>query len=134
LKGLTVEEIFDELNPLYWFDKPLLYTIHAENRALERKVPVVDYFPVNCKIRTSPEYGYEVVFKLNSSKYTFIVSGTGTVITLYNYNYNYYKSKKELIAKEISKIKEINAKKYPQMEFYAGIDDYADNEENYCYM
>jgi hypothetical protein len=129
-----VEEIFDELNPLYWFDKPLLYTIHAEIRALERKVPIVEYLPVNCKIRFSPEYGYEVIFKIDSSKYTFIVSGTGTVITLYNYNYNYHKSKKELIAKEINKIKEINTKKYPQMEFYASIDDYPDSEENYCYM
>jgi len=134
LKVEFVEEIFDELNPLYWFDKPLLYTIHAEIRALERKVPIVEYLPVNCKIRISPEYGYEVIFKIDSSKYTFIVSGTGTVITLYNYDYNYYKTKKELIIKEINKIKEINTKKYPQMEFYASIDDYADSEENYCYM
>ena len=129
-----MDEIFDELNPLYWFDKPLLYTIHAENRALERKVPLVDYIPLNSKIRVSQEYGYEVVMKVDNSKYTFIVSGTGTVITCYKYNYNYYKSKKELISKEINKIKEINAKKYPKMEFYAGIDDYVENEDIYCYM
>ena len=129
-----MDELFDELNPLYWFDKPLVYSIHAENRARERKVPFYIYIPVNSKITISPIDGYEVTFKDDDSKYVLVVTATGTVITVYRYNYNFYKSKKEIVSKELQKIKQINAKKYPKLEFYEGFDEYIEHELNECYM
>lgn len=78
------------VNPEYWFDKPLIYTAHANERCLDRAILFYDYLPINSKLmdceRDDKNNIIFLCFKINERGDCFIVSHDSTVITVFNCN------------------------------------------------
>lgn len=110
---------------LYWFDKPLTYTRHAQNRCYLREAPFLDYLPLNAryistkihKYRKEPVHKYFV--DIDGEVLCIILNDYGLVITNYFVNAMYKsRTKKE-------KPKVTNYFKYPWLEFEDQRYDYA---------
>jgi hypothetical protein len=41
----------DIIKPIHWFDKKLIYSNHAIERTLERKLPFFEFLPVKAKFK-----------------------------------------------------------------------------------
>ena len=91
-------------NPLYWFDKLLVYSDHATFRTLERDLPFVDFLPVDSKFlyRTLKKDVYSLTFEttVNFRTIHIAINSVGKVMTVYpkvlsradefQYKYNRY--------------------------------------------
>jgi hypothetical protein len=84
-----MEAVFkDPLLPAYWFDKPLIYTIHAKERCVERDIDELDFLPINSKLvdcdkDKSGRVG-SVCFKIDSDNPHYMVLAIdGAVITVF---------------------------------------------------
>lgn len=78
------------VNPEYWFDKPLIYTHHAQDRRLQRAIKFHDYLPINSKLMDCEKDANNNVsflcFKINDDGDCYIVTHDGVVITVFNSN------------------------------------------------
>ena len=78
------------VNAEYWFDKPLIYTAHANERSLDRAILFYDYLPINSKLmdceRDANNNIIFLCFKINEKGDCFIVTHDGVVITVFNCN------------------------------------------------
>jgi hypothetical protein len=76
------------VNPEYWFDKPLIYTFHAEERCIERKIKRLEYLPITSKLIDCDKYPNGVVkamtFKVNDVGDCFVLASDGSVITVFS--------------------------------------------------
>jgi hypothetical protein len=74
-------------NPLYWFDKLLTYTEHAELRMIERDLPLVDFLPLESKFlyRTLKRDVYSMTFEtvVNHKRMEIAINSLGYVMTVY---------------------------------------------------
>jgi hypothetical protein len=74
-------------NPLYWFDKLLTYSDHAELRCFERDLPLIDFLPVNSKFlyRTMKTDVYSMTFEttVNHKKIHIAINSLGIVMTAF---------------------------------------------------
>ena len=74
-------------NPLYWFDKLLTYSDHAEMRRFERDLPLLDFLPVNSKylyhILKKDMYSMTFETTVNHKKMHIAISSLGTVMTVF---------------------------------------------------
>ena len=90
LKELFVFDPTNCVNAEYWFDKPLIYTAHANERSLDRAILFYDYLPINSKLmdceRDANNNIIFLCFKINEKGDCFIVTHDGVVITVFNCN------------------------------------------------
>jgi hypothetical protein len=74
-------------NPLYWFDKVLTYTRHAEFRSYERDLPIVTFLPLNAKFLFSMKRKdvYALTFEatVNHRVMIIVVNTINKVVTVY---------------------------------------------------
>ena len=74
-------------NPLYWFDKLLTYSDHAELRSFERDLPLIDFLPVNSKFlyRKKKTDVYSLTFEtiVNHKKIHIAINSLGIVMTAF---------------------------------------------------
>jgi len=74
-------------NPLYWFDKLLTYSDHAELRSFERDLPLIDFLPVNSKFlyRVCKRDVYSMTFEttVNHKKIHIAINSLGIVMTAF---------------------------------------------------
>lgn len=74
-------------SPLYWFDKLLTYSQHAELRSFERDLPMIDFLPINSKFlyRTLKTDVYSMTFEttVNHKKIHIAINSLGTVMTVF---------------------------------------------------
>ena len=74
-------------NPLYWFDKPLKYSLHAKERTIERDLPFIDYLPLSAKYlyHTLKKDVYSLTFEIDVNFKTIhiAINTYGTVMTVY---------------------------------------------------
>jgi hypothetical protein len=74
-------------NPLYWFDKLLTYSQHAELRSFERDLPLLDFLPVNSKylyhILKTDVYSMTFETTVNHKKMHIAINSLGTVMTVF---------------------------------------------------
>ena len=74
-------------NPLYWFDKLLMYSDHAELRSFERDLPLIDFLPINSKFlyRTMKTDVYSMTFEttVNHKKIHIAINSIGKVMTVF---------------------------------------------------
>ena len=74
-------------NPLYWFDKLLTYSDHAELRSFERDLPLIDFLPVNSKFlyRVCKRDVYSMTFEttVNHKKIHIAINSLGVVMTAF---------------------------------------------------
>ena len=84
---------------LYWFDKPLKYSQHAEMRSLERGIPVLEYLPPTAKLvdcfRDTNGFAFRLVFKIEGDlkDYYIVLAHCGEVVTVYLPTKNLYETK-----------------------------------------
>jgi hypothetical protein len=86
-----VPNVFWSSNPtetMYWFDKPLTYTIHASDRCIEREIPPVDFLPISSKlvdcVRDAKGNPVRLTFKVNiENPYYIAISAQGVVLTVF---------------------------------------------------
>lgn len=74
-------------NPLYWFDKLLTYSQHAEERSFERDLPMIDFLPLDSKFlyRKKKTDVYSMTFEttVNHKKIHIAINSLGTVMTVF---------------------------------------------------
>ena len=91
------------VNPEYWFDKPLIYTHHAQERCLERAILFYDFLPINSKLMDCEKDSNNNItflcFKINERGDCFIITHDCVVITVFNCfdrGFNKYTHRKNL--------------------------------------
>jgi hypothetical protein len=74
------------VKPINWFDKKLIYTYHAIERTLERRLPFFEFLPVKAKFKG--KVGQTLMFLIHKEgkKILLIVKTDGVVKTVYEYN------------------------------------------------
>lgn len=91
-------------NPLYWFDKLLKYSNHAEIRSFERDLPLIDFLPLDSKFLycTRKKDVYSMTFETiaKGKRMEIAINSLGVVMTVYpiistladkfQYKYNRY--------------------------------------------
>jgi len=91
-------------NPLYWFDKLLKYSNHAEIRSFERDLPLIDFLPLDSKFLyyTRKKDVYSMTFEtiVKGKRMEIAINSLGVVMTVYpvistladkfQYKYNRY--------------------------------------------
>jgi hypothetical protein len=77
-------------SPEYWFDKPLIYTHHAQDRRLQKSHQIMITLPINSKLMDCEKDANNNVsflcFKINDDGDCYIVTHDGVVITVFNSN------------------------------------------------
>ena len=108
------------LESLDWFDIPLKFSSHAQDRAIERNCPLFDYLPVHAYCYgVKKKCVYRFAFKHNERMYAYVLNESGLVITVYTLNIlpdKYVEDKFEP--------KKINHNKYPDKYISQEIDKY----------
>ena len=74
-------------NPLYWFDKLLKYSNHAELRSFERDLPLIDFLPLDSKFlfSTRKKDVYSMTFEttVKGKRMEIAINSLGAVMTVY---------------------------------------------------
>lgn len=74
-------------NPLYWFDKLLKYSNHAELRSYERDLPLIDFLPIDSKFLYSTRKidVYSMTFEttIKGKRVEIAINSLGFVMTVY---------------------------------------------------
>ena len=74
-------------DPLYWFDKLLIYSKHAELRTIERDLPFVDFLPLDSKYlyRILKKDVYSMTFEttVNHKRMQIAINSLGVVMTVF---------------------------------------------------
>lgn len=100
------------IKPINWFDKKLIYTNHAIERTLERRLPFFEFLPVKAKFKA--KVGQTLMFLINKEgkKILLVVKTNGYVKTVYEYD----SFNKELMNNKYNKGYEqsVDYDKYPQ--------------------
>ena len=87
---MTMEAVFtDPLLPAFWFDKPLIYTVHAIERCTERNIEQLDFLPINAKLvdcdKDKSGRVCSVCFKVETDKsFYMVLSVDGVVVTVFS--------------------------------------------------
>jgi hypothetical protein len=74
------------IKPIHWFDKKLVYTNHAIERTLERRLPFFEFLPVKAKFKG--KVGQTLIFLVSKEgkKILLVMTTDGCVKTVYEYN------------------------------------------------
>jgi len=74
-------------NPLYWFDKLLKYSNHAELRSFERDLPLIDFLPIDSKFlySTRKKNVYSMTFEttVKGKRIEIAINSLNVVMTVY---------------------------------------------------
>jgi hypothetical protein len=80
----------NELQEFKWSKEVLMYSLHAQERAYERGVPMPKYLPLDSRRVHNPESiageRYKILFNYNDEEYFLILSKDFTVVTVYPTN------------------------------------------------
>ena len=106
----------DIIKPIHWFDKKLIYSNHAIERTLERKLPFFEFLPVKAKFKGKVGQTLMFLVSKEGKKIIIVMKTNGCVKTVYEYNClnkeiqnnKYYKGYEETI----------DFDKYPQKAYY----------------
>lgn len=85
-----MEAVFkDPLLPGFWFDKPLIYTVHASERCIEREIEQLDFLPINSKLvdcdKDKSGRVSSVCFKIEAERpFYMVLSVDGAVVTVFS--------------------------------------------------
>lgn len=81
----------DIIKPIHWFDKRLVYTNHAIERTLERKLPFFEFLPVKAKFKGKVGQSLMFLISKEGKKILLVMKTNGCVKTVYEYNSSYCK-------------------------------------------
>ena len=74
-------------NPLFWFDKLLKYSNHAELRSFERDLPLIDFLSLDSKFlfSTRKKDVYSMTFEttVNQKRIHIAINSLGIVMTVF---------------------------------------------------
>ena len=73
----------DKTSPLYWFDKPLIYSEHAILRSFQRYIPIIHFLPLDAKFEGMSNDRYCFSYFNQVSKVMILLSDNCDVVTTY---------------------------------------------------
>ena len=108
----------DKTSPLYWFDKPLMYSDHAVMRSFERYIPIINFLPLYAKYEGDKRGSQCFTYYNQIGKVLIVLCGSGTVVTTYY-------MKPDTKHKIKTKPRIIKPSKYPHKEIEFAMYEYA---------
>ncbi len=76
----------DIIKPIHWFDKKLVYTNHAIERTLERRLPFFEFLPVKAKFKGKVGQSLMFLVSKEGKKILLVMKTNGCIKTVYEYS------------------------------------------------